>query len=119
MKSFVHKQCQRIKNALRGLFLSFKNDLHIRLHILLGIFFIFFGYIFRPLTDTETLFLILSFILIFITELQNTSFEKALDKLHPNQSPDIGESKDIAAASVFISSLFALFILIWITTNHL
>jgi diacylglycerol kinase len=71
-----------------------------------------------PLTQTEILFLALSYALILITELQNTSFEKALDKLHPELHDDIGASKDIAAAAVLTAGLFALCVVLVISAER-
>jgi diacylglycerol kinase len=64
------------------------------------------------------LFLALSYALILITELQNTSFEKALDRLHPELHDDIGASKDIAAAAVLTAGLFALVVVLTIVARR-
>lgn len=74
----------------------------------LGIFVAIFG----PLSKTEILFLGLAWVLILITELQNSSFENALDYLHPELHHTIGHSKDMAAGAVLIAGFFLLFVVL-------
>ena len=65
-----------------------------------------FAYSFWPLTEAEILFLTLGVALIFITELINTAFERALERLHPERHELIGKSKDIASAAVLAAIVF-------------
>jgi len=107
MKEFISHQHQRFGNALRGVLIAYSGDRNFKLQVWGGLFFLAFGYFMRPLTDAELLFLVLSYALILITELQNTSFEVALDRLHPEHHEEIGASKDIAATAVLIAGIFA------------
>lgn len=107
MKTFLSHQNRRFGNALKGFCSAYKSDFNFKLQVWSFLFFLGFGYFMWRLTQTEILFLALSYALILITELQNTSFEKALDRLHPELHDDIGISKDIAASAVLIASLFA------------
>ena len=72
-----------------------------------------------PLTQVELLFLILGWVLMLITELQNTSFETALDRIHPEQHVSVGRSKDMAAGAVLIASCFFGLVILTILYNHL
>ncbi len=65
-----------------------------------------------PLDRMETLFIILSYFLILITELQNSAIEAALDQLHPGLNDHIGISKDMAAGAVLLAGLFLLITLV-------
>jgi diacylglycerol kinase len=65
------------------------------------------------------MWLMLSWMLVLITELQNSSFESALDRIHPDRHDDIGKSKDMAAGAVFVAGLFALFVVLIIVFNRL
>ena len=107
MKEFISSQHLRFGYALKGFCSAFKSDRNFRLQVYAAPFYLIFGWFVWPLTQTEILFLALSYSLIIVTELQNTSFEKALDRLHPKLHDDIGASKDIAAAAVLTSGLFA------------
>lgn len=84
-----------------------------------GIVVLAVSYVFHPLSELECFFLILSWILVLITELQNSSFEAALDKIHPELHEQIGKSKDMAAGAVLTAGLFALFVVVMIVLNHL
>jgi diacylglycerol kinase (ATP) len=68
-------------------------------------------FFFSPLTTAEVLFLILAYILILITELQNSALEYALDHLHPDTHDSIGRSKDMAAGAVLLAGIFLLIVL--------
>jgi len=118
MKTFAQKQDRRFRNAFRGLASAAKMDLNFKLQLLSGLFFAGFGYAMRPLAETELFFLILAYTLIIITELQNTSFETALDRIHPEQHDYIGKSKDMAAGAVLAAGFFALVIVFLIFINH-
>lgn len=73
-----------------------------------------FVYFMRPLSQTEMLFIGLSYALVLITELQNSSFEAALDRIHPEMHEDIGHSKDMAAGAVLTAGFFLVFVLVMI-----
>lgn len=103
----MKNRIQSIKHALRGFRKAYKNDTNFRLEVWGGSLFIGFGYFLWPLEVYEILFLALSYILILTTELINTAFETAFKRLHPEHDEFIGASKDIAAAAVFSSAIFA------------
>lgn len=119
MVSFVHKLIRKLAHALGGIAAAFSSDLGFRIDTLLGLLFLFIAYLAWPLTGAESLFLLLSWILILITELQNTSFEVALNRLHPELHDEIGRSKDIAAAAVLIAGCFALCVIAFIVIVRL
>jgi diacylglycerol kinase len=60
-----------------------------------------------------------TYILILITELQNSALEYALDHLHPDTHENIGRSKDMAAAAVLLAGLLLLIVLGTITYSRL
>lgn len=119
MENFANRQCNRFKNAFLGYYHAYTSDSNFKLQIWGSIVFIVFGYFFWPLKSTELLFLALSYALIIITELQNTAFERALDRLHPEQHEHIGTSKDMAAAAVLTAGLFALIVMLTIAFGRL
>ena len=119
MNTFMQKQNRRFRNAFRGFIVAAKMDSNFKFQLLSGLFFIGFGYAMCPLTETEFFFLILAFVLIIITELQNTSFETALNRIHPEQHDYIGKSKDMAASAVLTAGLFALIVISLIFINHI
>lgn len=118
MKEFLSHQHKRFGNAVNGFLLAYTSDKNFRLQVWSGLFFLGFAYLMKPLTDTEAFFLVLSYILILITELQNTSFEVALDRIHPDHHEEIGASKNIAAAAVLTAGIFAAIVIVTIFLNR-
>lgn len=117
---FVHKNIWRIRHASRGILHAFLNDYSFRLQVIFGTTFIFiFWLCVRPLSESEFFFLTLSWILVLITELQNSSFESALDRVHPELHDRIKESKDMAAGSVLIAGLFAFLVILSIAVSRI
>jgi diacylglycerol kinase len=110
MKQLLSQQHRRFRDAFRGFRKAYRNDFNFKLQVWSGVFFVVFGYLTSPLTESEFLFLALAYALILITELLNTSFEIALDKIHPERHDHISASKDIAAAAVLTAGFFALIV---------
>lgn len=108
----IKYHAKRFVYPIKGIFYAMRNDRSYRFQFYsiaaILIIFIFFA---RPLSQTEMLFLGLSYTLILITELQNSSFEAALDKIHPEWDEKVGRSKDMAAGTVLTAGFFLLFVM--------
>lgn len=112
----ITKQLRRFKYAIQGITYALKTDASYRSQFIIGgLAIIIFSYFSWPLDKSEMVFLGLAWVLILITELQNTSFETALNHLHPEQHQEIGNSKDMAAGSVLTAGLFLVFVMLVIT----
>jgi diacylglycerol kinase len=110
---FLQKQLQRLAHAFRGLHHAVRTDFSFETQVFGGIIILtLFWYFFKPFAQTEIFFLGLAWTLILITELQNTSFEEALDRLHPELHESIGRSKDMAAGAVLIAGFFMVFVMV-------
>lgn len=110
----------RFRHACRGITHALCTDRSYRLQVVAGgVIVLIVSYVFHPLSELEAFFLLLSWVLVLITELQNSSFEAALDKIHPELHDQIGKSKDMAAGAVLTAGLFALFVVVMILVNHL
>ena len=115
MVYFTGKQLKRFRCALLGLRSALFKDRSFQIQVLLiGPLLGLFIYFYWPLSDIELMALVFGWCLLLITELQNSSFEQALDHLHPNQHNKIGASKDMAAGSVLLAFFFLLFVLLLI-----
>ena len=120
MKEFVHRNMNRFTNAFRGIHSALRTDLNFQIQLFLGPLVIVVVWLFlKPLREIEILILLLSWVLILITELQNSAFERALDRLHPELHDTIGASKDMAAGAVLIAAFFALGVVVWIVLPHI
>lgn len=110
----------RFPHALRGLKHAATQDFGFRTQLYgVGLVLVIIGYLLSPISDIELLFILLSYALILITELQNSALEVALDKLHPDLHEAIGVSKDMAAASVLIAGLFLIGVLVSLLYSRL
>ncbi len=112
MIQFLEKQYRRVSHPIRGIRHALMHDRSYQSQVIGGVIVLsLYSYFFAPFTQTEVLFLALAWILILITELQNSSFEEALDTLHPELHESIGRSKDMAAGAVLIAGFFFVFTL--------
>jgi undecaprenol kinase len=112
MSLIVH-YLKALEHSLRGLKQAISTDRSFRFQVfLLGPLVAIIGYLLWPLTQVELFFLLLGWMLVIITEMQNTSIETALDHLHPNLHKEIGHSKDMAAASVLLAGVFLAIVIV-------
>jgi diacylglycerol kinase len=92
--SFIH--------AARGLHLAFRTQQNLRIHLLAFVFVLIGGFI-CTLNLVEW----------------NTAIEELCNKLHPEKYSQIGKVKDIAAAAVLVTAIFAFIIGLLIFGNKL
>ena len=108
----IKRNLKRLKYAFSGIWFALTTDFSYRWQFFGGLAAIStFMLMFQPLSQAEYLFLGLAWVLILITELQNSAFEAALDRLHPEHHHDIGRSKDMAAGAVLIAGFFLVFVM--------
>ncbi len=102
----MKKLMSRLRFALAGVYHGVRHDRNIGLHIIGGFVVIAAtAFVCGPLTLAEWQFLLLGWILIIVTELQNSALETALDHLHPERHNAVRDSKDMAAGSVLLAAL--------------
>jgi diacylglycerol kinase len=107
----IHRYFNRFPHAIRGITYAAKNDFGYRTQLYgIGLFIVAILFYLSPLTREEVLFTLLAYVLILITELQNSALEIALDRLHPDLHDAIGKSKDMAAGAVLLAGLFLIVI---------
>jgi diacylglycerol kinase len=70
-------------------------------------FLVLLAALFVQLNKTDILFLLLAITLMIVTELINTAVEKTVDLAMPDRHPLAKIAKDVAAASVLVSAVFA------------
>lgn len=101
VKSFSHAMCG-LKHILRNE-KNFQNELAIAFVVLLAM-------IYFQVTRTETVALVLVIAGVLIMELLNTVVERVVDILKPRVHPYARLIKDLMAAVVLISAIFAVII---------
>jgi len=114
----IKRYFRRFPYDISGIWHAMRNDFSYQMQVALitpAVFF--FCYIYWPLTKTEMLFLGLAYVLILITEIQNSALEEALDHMHPQTHHRIGKSKDMAAGSALLAGFFLIFVMIVIALS--
>lgn len=108
----LRRYFRRFPFAVTGILHALQHDFSYQMQVaLITPAILVFGYVFWPLTESEIFFLGLAYALILITELQNSSFEAALDRLHPEHHEHIGKSKDMAAGATLTAGIFLIFVM--------
>ncbi len=103
----VAKRLRSIQYALDGLKQAALYEHNARIHFVAALL-VFLLSLVLSVSVTEAIVLIFSIALVWITELINTSIEKALDFITTEQRPEIKFIKDVAAGAVLIAALAAL-----------
>ncbi len=93
-------------NAANGIVYLFKSQPNARIELVIAIFVIIAGFIFR-ISNSEWLIILLCIALVLGLEGINTAIELLTDKVHPNFDLEIGKVKDVAAGAALIVSIVA------------
>ena len=97
---------RRMGFALNGLQLTFRRERSFRTQLLGALAVLALLVVTRP-APLWWAILILTAGVVLVTELLNSALETLIDHLHPDQHPEIGAVKDMAAGAVLVSSLIA------------
>jgi len=97
------------RNALLGIKTAYKSQKNLRVHIFIGIFVIIFG-VFLKVSIVEWLILLITILLVVITEMFNTALEFTVDLFSTEYSKQAKRAKDVSAAGVLITAVFAILI---------
>lgn len=102
----IRKFVRSFRFAYEGLLYSFSSQSNMKFHFFAA-FVVLLLALFFGLTKLEILFIMLAIALIIVTELVNTAIEKAVDLAMPEQHPVAKIAKDVAAAAVLVTAVFA------------
>lgn len=105
----IKKKSVGLKYAFNGLIYALKNEINMRVHGLIIVIVISFGFLLQ-VSFVEWVLLSLTFGLVLISELFNTAVEALLDYLAPEWNPKAGIIKDLTAAGVLVASFIAIVI---------
>jgi diacylglycerol kinase len=92
--------------AYEGIKYALDTQRNMKFHFFVA-FIVLIAALFIHLPKTDILFILLAVTLMIVTELINTAVEKAVDLAMPDQHPLAKIAKDVAAASVLVSAVFA------------
>ncbi len=105
------------RDAFAGLFTVWSEERNFRVQVvaavLVGIAMFSLGFDYL-----ETAIVIFAIVLVLTTEVVNTAFEDAMNKIEPHHDPLVGRIKDIAAGAVILSVIGAVVIGILVFGHH-
>ena len=94
------------QNALFGIKTAYKSQRNLRIHIFVSLFVIIAGVILK-VSIFEWLILLLTILMVFISELFNTAIEFTVDLFSTEYSKQAKSAKDVSAAGVLVTAIFA------------
>ena len=97
------------RNALVGIHTAYKTQKNLRIHLLLSLLVIITAFILQ-VTYIDWLILLLTIMLVIISEIFNTAIEFTVDLFSPEFNQQAKKAKDVSAAGVLVTSLFAVLI---------
>ncbi len=101
-----HKWRRSFRYAYEGIKYALDTQRNMKFHFFAAFAALLAALFFR-LPKTEIVFILLAVTLMIVTELINTAIEKAVDLAMPDRHPLAKIAKDVAAASVLVSAVFA------------
>ena len=113
---FIKSRIKSFVPAINGIKLTIKNEKNTWVHLIATFFALVAVFLFK-LTYFESLFILSAIFIVWICEFFNTAIEYTLDFISIENNPKIKNIKDISAAGVFLSVLYALIVAIYITIN--
>lgn len=114
MKRFI----SRVRFAMKGWSAFFRNEKNGKIQAVVAVMVVAAGGYFG-ISTTEWMVLLLCVGLVLSLEMVNTAIEKLADQTHPEQHPQIGVVKDVAAGAVLWASVISVVIGLLIFLPHL
>lgn len=105
MKNTILKQLRSFSYALSGLWSVLTTEAHMRFHLVMTIYVIFFCAKFFSLSSAQWAVLLLTISAVLITEILNTVLERLCDVVTKEYSKDIKFIKDVSAGAVLLSAI--------------
>jgi diacylglycerol kinase len=98
-----------LRHAYEGIQYALSTQANMKFHFMAAFVVLLAALVVR-LSRSDILFLLLAITLMIVTELINTAMEKAVDLAMPERHPLAKIAKDVAAASVLVSAVFAVIV---------
>jgi diacylglycerol kinase len=107
MSGGFRKWRRSFRYAYEGIKYALDTQRNMKFHFSVA-FLVLLAALFIHLSKTDILFILLAVTLMIVTELINTAVEKTVDLAMPDRHPLAKIAKDVAAASVLVSAMFAI-----------
>lgn len=104
--NYWQKRKKGFSYAFQGIGTLIKETAHAKIHLGSAILVFILGFLLK-ITTTEWLVLLSVISVVFLAEALNTSLEYLADATHPENHPLIKKAKDVGAAGVLITAIFA------------
>jgi diacylglycerol kinase len=109
MKSFFHSRKISFGHAWEGLVYMIRTQPNAQIELVFTILVLALSILFN-LSMVEWLFILSAIFVVIITEVLNTAIEKSMDKITREFDKEVKIIKDISAAAVLLSVVYALVI---------
>ncbi|OCT17146.1 diacylglycerol kinase [Paenibacillus pectinilyticus] len=106
MSGGFRKWRRSFRYAYEGIKYALDTQRNMKFHFCVA-FLVLLAALFIHLSKSDILFILLAVTLMIVTELINTAVEKTVDLAMPDRHPLAKIAKDVAAASVLVSAVFA------------
>ncbi len=103
------KLLNSFKYAFNGLLIAFKEELNLKIHVVVLLIVIVGGFYFG-ITITEWILLTITIALVIGLELINSATENLVDLISPQHHPLAGKIKDISAGAVLVAAIASVII---------
>lgn len=102
--SYLKKRVFSFKCAFKGIATAFKEEAHMKIHVLALILVALAGWLFS-ISSMEWIACFFCFGIVISAELFNSAIEAIVDKVSPEHHPLAGKAKDIGAGAVLVVSM--------------
>jgi diacylglycerol kinase len=102
----IHKHKLSFAHAFNGVWVALTTQVNIRIHFLVGSMVIFLS-VYLRISIEQLIALVMAISMVILAEMVNTSLEFMSDAVTLEHDENIKMAKDVAAGSVFITSVFA------------
>lgn len=89
--------------ALQGLGYVLRSERNARIHLLIAVIVVAAS-VFYQLSNPELAAIFFAILIVFVSEIVNTAFEKTLDLIEPGHHEQVRIIKDMAAAAVLVAA---------------
>lgn len=118
LKKILNRTVKKFSSAFEGIYAGIRYDRSILIQVLLAVLSLGI-FITLKISMVEWLFVISAIFVVLITEFLNSAVEDICDLLIKNYDLHVKEIKDIAAAAVLLSAMYAIVVALVIVSGRI
>lgn len=104
IKANTKRLINSFKYAFEGIFISFKKERNMKIHIIMAILVVILGMFFK-ITKIEWIICIFAIAIVIASELFNTAIETIVDMITIEKNEKAKIAKDVSAGAVLINAI--------------